>query len=66
MANKLKELEAAHGRPAREVLQEMFDRYQTQVAVANHLGISQGTLSLWLLRLGLEQRTVLVERERTS
>lgn len=66
MSKKLQELEAASGRPARDVLQELFRVHGTQVAVAAELGISQSTLSVWLLRLGLEQKTVLVERERAS
>lgn len=68
MPAKLRELEAATGRPAQEVLAEMFTELRTQVQVAKRLGISQSTLSVWLLKLGLEQRTVLVpvERERAE
>jgi transposase-like protein len=66
MPDKLKELEQTTGRPAREVLIDLFSEEGTQTAVARRLGIHQSTLSLWLLRLGLEQRTILVERERAS
>lgn len=60
----MKEIEIREGRPIKDVLVELFNRYGTQRAVADALGVDQSTLSYWLLRLGLEQRTVLVDRER--
>ena len=61
--DKLRELEANTGRPAKDVLAELFQEHKTQVAVARRLRISQSTLSVWLMKLQLEQRTILVPRE---
>lgn len=62
----MKHIEQERGKPIAAVLAELFDQYGSQVAVANELGINQGTLSMWLLRLGLKQHTVLVEREEKA
>lgn len=62
---KMKQVAAEKGKPIREVLQEMFAEYGSQSAVAKELGINQSTLSYWLLKLGLEQQTVLVDRRPT-
>jgi DNA-directed RNA polymerase specialized sigma subunit len=61
--SKLEQLEQAEGRPIREILQELFQKHGSQTQVAKVIGISQSTLSYHLLKLNLEQRTVLVERE---
>lgn len=58
--SKFREIEAERGRPMPAILTELFDQYGTQTAVARVLGIGQGTLNTWLLKLGLEQKTVLV------
>jgi hypothetical protein len=59
----MREVEQREGRPIADVLRDLYALHGTQSAVADALGIDQSTLSLWLLRLGLEQRTVLVRRE---
>ena len=58
--SKYKQLEEARGRPVADILREEFDQHGTQRAVAASLGITQGTVSLWLSRLGLTTKTVLV------
>lgn len=58
--SKFRELEKARGRPVADILREEFDQHGTQRAVAASLGITQGTVSLWLSRLGLTTKTVLV------
>ena len=58
--SKFKELEEARGRPVADILREEFDHHGTQSAVAASLGVTQGTVSLWLSRLGLKTKTVLV------
>lgn len=59
----MRQIEVREGLPIRELLKNLFKQYGTQTRVAEKLGIDQSTLSDWLLKLDLEQRTVLVERE---
>lgn len=63
---QLEELALQQSKSIREILQELFTEHRTQSAVAKKLGVSQSTLSYWLLKLNLEQRVVLVERKMTS
>jgi hypothetical protein len=58
--SKFREIEAVRGKPMPDILAELFDQFGTQIAVARELGVGQGTLNTWLLKLGLEQKTVLV------
>jgi len=53
-----------NGRPIVEVLKELYTLHGSQVEVAKALGISQGTLSVWLIKLNLEQKTILVPRNQ--
>lgn len=57
---KMSSVEERYNKPLVEVLTTLFESLGSQRRVAKELGIGQGTLSLWLLKLGLEQRTVLV------
>jgi transposase-like protein len=61
---KMEQIAEEKGKPIRQILQEEFEKHGSQVAVAKELGINQSTLSYWLLKLNLEQRSVLVEREK--
>jgi transcriptional regulator with PAS, ATPase and Fis domain len=63
MRNKMKLLEAQEGKPIKEILQEKYEQFGSQNKVADELGVHQSTLWTWLLKLGLEQKTVLVPRE---
>lgn len=63
MSGKWQEIEKERGKPIREVLEDEYQRHKTQSRVAAALGITQGTLSYWLLKLNLEQATVLRERQ---
>jgi hypothetical protein len=63
MTSKFKRVETAKGKPMRAILKEAFERLKSQQAVAAELGVAQGTISLWLMRCGLEIRTIIVERE---
>lgn len=56
---RIKQLEKKHGKPLREILIEAFNRHGSQSAVAESLGVSQPTISLWLIRVNLKQQTVL-------
>lgn len=61
--SKMKDIEVEHGKPMRTILLELFRQYGNQRDVAKALGVSQGTISMWLIRCGLEVRSVLVQRE---
>lgn len=60
MPSKMRELERQKGISIRDILVESFSRNSTQTAVARELGVSQTTISLWLIRLRLRTKTVLV------
>lgn len=61
--NRMKEVEEREGKPIREILIETYPLYDNQAGVAKAIGISQPTLSMWLIRLGLKEKTILVNRE---
>jgi transcriptional regulator with PAS, ATPase and Fis domain len=58
--NIMKAIEKREGKPIREILIEVYPRYSNQADVAKALGISQPTLSQWLVRLELKVKTILV------
>jgi len=64
---KYTQIEKQFGKPMNEILVELYAKHQgaTQVqhSVAKDLGVSQGTVSLWLLRCGLRQTVRLIDRE---
>jgi transposase-like protein len=60
--SKFDEIEAREKRPMRDLLPELFTELGSQRAVARRLGVNQSTLYTWLLKLGLEQKTILVPR----
>ncbi len=66
-SNKMHEIEATKGQSISEILTGLFDKHGTeaapQTAVAQELGISQGTLSLWLTKLRLVQKVVLIPEQ---
>ena len=66
MPSKMKQIEARKGIPIKEVLVESFSRNSTQSAVARELGVSQSTINLWLIRLRLRIKTILVEDQKNA
>lgn len=60
--SKIKEVEKRYKMPIRDVLMHLYNRKGSLSSVGNELGVSQPTLSTWLLREGLEIRSVLVEK----
>jgi len=64
--SKWKEIEEQYGETMENILPPLFEEHGSQHAVAKTIGISQPTLYMWLLKLGLEQKTILVRRERAS
>lgn len=63
MQSKLKQIEQEKGKPMKEILQAMYDELGSLTAIADKLGVSQGTVSLWCMRYGLQEKRTLVERE---
>lgn len=63
--NLMRRIEQREGKPIRDILIETYPLYDKQAAVANALGISQPTLSQWIYRLGLKEKTILVQRDES-
>lgn len=63
MSSKMKEVEQERGKPLKDVIKELWQEYESQEAIADELGVSQGTISLWMIRLGLAFKRVIVEKE---
>lgn len=61
--SKINELEQKLGRPMRDTLIDLYEQHGTLEKVATQLEIKQSTLSVWLLKLGLEVRSSLVAKE---
>ena len=59
-----RQLEEREGKPITDLLIERYAKIGRQKEVAENLGVDQATLSLWILKLGLEARTVLVRRDQ--
>jgi transcriptional regulator with PAS, ATPase and Fis domain len=61
---KMKEIEEREKKPIKQILIDAYLRHGEQKVVADALGVSQTTISLWLMRLGLKQRVILVPVDR--
>lgn len=63
MASKFAEVEARYGRPMQEILLDLFAKHGSLTGIAKELAVTQSTISLWLIKVGLrlEQRTHLVK-----
>lgn len=66
MSNKMHEVQKQKGKPLRDLILEYWDKHGTQQGVADELGVSQGTVSLWMLRLGLTFKTTIVDVRETA
>jgi hypothetical protein len=60
----IRELAQKANKPVDQFLIEAFQKYGSNGAVANALGVDKSTISLWLLRANLESHTIV--RRRTS
>lgn len=60
---KMRKIEQEKGQDIEIILSDLFTKHRNQADIAAELGISQSTLVYWLLKLGLEQRSVLVEKD---
>lgn len=65
--SKFAEIERDKNRPMVEILTDLYARFDghsnVQDRVAEELGVTQGTVSLWLLRCGLRQSIRLVRQQ---
>ena len=64
--SKLTEIEKEWGKPMPQILQEMYPQYPSQKTLAQELGVSQGTISLWLTQFGLKEKRILVKEHQAS
>jgi len=61
MSNKMHKVQVEKGKPLKDLIVEYWDKHGTQQGIADELGVSQGTISLWMLRLGLSFKTIIVD-----
>lgn len=66
MSNKMLNVQNERGKPIKQILFELWDKHGSQQAIAEELGVSQGTISLWMLRLGLTFKTIMVEEKEPA
>lgn len=64
--SKIPDVIERHGKSLSEILKEKFQEHGNIVSVAADLGVSQGTVSHWLIRCGLEIKSVLVQRHEAN
>lgn len=57
--NAWERIEAETGKTMHTLLPDLFDKHGRQAKVAEVLGVSQGTVSLWMQKIGMETWTVL-------
>jgi DNA-binding MarR family transcriptional regulator len=55
-------IEEQQGKPIEDVLRALYTKHKNQTAISSELGITQGTLSIWLMRLNLVEHRTLVKR----
>jgi hypothetical protein len=64
--SKVKELAARENKTVREILIGLYEAYGQQTLVAESIGVDQSTISLWVAREGLQEKTILVPRNQVS
>jgi len=60
--SKIALLEQEKGQSIESILQDAFAIYGTQSEVAKALGVTQSTISLWLVKLGYEVKSTIVKK----
>jgi hypothetical protein len=55
--------EARLGRPLEDIIPETYERLGSLEAAGKALGLNPNTLYVWMLRLGITRRVVLVKPE---
>jgi predicted transcriptional regulator len=62
----MESIQKQKGKPIKQILFELWDKHGSQQAIAEELGVSQGTISLWMLRTGLTFKTIMVDVKETA
>lgn len=57
------EIERTHGKPIRDILIEVVEKKGSATGAAQELGVTQGTVSIWLKASGLKLKTIAVPME---
>jgi predicted transcriptional regulator len=60
MRSKSGQIELLYKKPLEEILSEMIEKHGSVTATAKELGVTQGTVSLWLKWKGLKVKTIVV------
>jgi predicted transcriptional regulator len=60
----VKIFERQHGERAPDVLKELLERHGSQKAVADYLGVSQTSISLWMIRYRLKFKVLVVREDQ--
>jgi len=60
------QIQQERGKPLKQVIKDLWEEHSSQQAVADELGVTQGTISLWMLRLGLTFKTVIVDEKEPA
>lgn len=66
MSSKMELIQQERGKPLKQILKELWETHESQQAVADELGVSQGTISLWMVRLGLTLKTIIVDERESA
>lgn len=66
MTLKMQLIEQERGKKIDEILIELFQQHGNVYLVANELGVSQSTISTWLMRLGMEIRSIVVRKSEVQ
>jgi len=66
MVNIFQQIEEREKKPMVEVLRERYEQYGSQKEVAKSLGVSQPTISLWLVRVGLKEKSIVVPKQEAT
>lgn len=59
--SKQRQIETETGKPIEQIIIEMYEQFGSQTKVASELGIAQGTLSIWLVKLGLKEKLIVIK-----
>lgn len=59
--SKMHQVESEAGIPIEVIIEQLYEKHGSQTAVARELGIAQGTLSLWLVKLGLKEKLIVIK-----
>jgi len=62
--NQMDRIEERYGAPLKQVLIDLWRTHRSQTTMAKVLRVSQGTISLWMARFGMEIIPTLVITEK--